>query len=116
DIADFFAEAAVSRSGRVAVAWRGTDGSRRPVRVSMSKDHGRTWSAPRNWSGSESTATSPWVGFRDDRNLDVLWYQGLAAPVSLVLSRGPADGYPTQRAVVAIVQPTGGRSAGNTDY
>ena len=86
------------------------------MRVSMSKDHGRTWSAPRNWSGSASTASSPWVGFRDDRNVDVLWYQGLAAPVTLVLSRGPADGYPTQRAVVAVVQPMGGRSAGNTDY
>ena len=119
ELSDFFPIAAVSRRGRVAVAWRGSaDDGRRVVHVASSRDRGHTWSPPVAWSTSNATS-SPWIDFRDDRAIDVMWF-GVVSPgatARLVLSRGPAAGRPATSGVVDEVPASpGSRSEANTDY
>jgi hypothetical protein len=116
--ADFFPIAALDSSGRIEVAWRGTDSGVHSVLVSESADRGQTWSQPQLWSeGSEATA-SPWISLRRGR-VDVLWYavRQRDRESSLMLSRGGADGWIREQSVVdASVMGQPGGLAANTDY
>jgi hypothetical protein len=97
-----FPTVAVDRRGTTTVAFNGFVKGHTAVAyarafVSSSKDHGRSWSRPRQWS--DYIQGGSWMQLREGR-ADMLWYGS-----DLMLTRGAPDGSRSRRTRVALASP-----------